>query len=38
VQNLLTILQTKLTRSTDPAPPAGPVVSSALTPSSKKKK
>jgi YidC/Oxa1 family membrane protein insertase len=38
VQNLLTILQTKLTRSNEPATPAGPAVSSALTPSSKKKK
>ena len=38
VQNLLTILQTKLTKSNEPAAPAGPAVSSALTPSSKKKK
>jgi YidC/Oxa1 family membrane protein insertase len=38
VQNLLTILQTKLTKSNEPAAPAGPVVASALTPSSKKKK
>jgi len=38
VQNLLTIVQTKLTRSKDPQVPAGPAVSSALTPQSKKKK
>jgi len=38
VQNLLSILQTKLTKSNEPAAPAGPVISSALTPQSKKKK
>lgn len=38
VQNLLTILQTKLTRNNEPTAPAAPVVASALTPSSKKKK
>jgi YidC/Oxa1 family membrane protein insertase len=38
VQNLLTILQTKLTRSNEPQKPGGPAVASALTPQSKKKK
>jgi len=38
VQNLLSILQTKLTKSNEPVVPAGPQVSSALTPQSKKKK
>jgi len=38
VQNLLSILQTKLTKSNQPVTPVGPQVSSALTPQSKKKK
>ena len=38
VNNLLTILQTKLTKTLAPATPAGPATVPALTPASKKKK
>ncbi|TAL03446.1 MAG: membrane protein insertase YidC [Verrucomicrobia bacterium] len=38
VQNLLTIVQTKLTKTTDVAGPGAPTTSPALTPVSKKKK
>jgi len=38
VQNLLSILQTKLTRAAGPATPAGPATSPVLTPRQKKKK
>jgi YidC/Oxa1 family membrane protein insertase len=38
VQNLLTILQTKLTKSNEPAAAVAPATASALTPQSKKKK
>jgi YidC/Oxa1 family membrane protein insertase len=38
VQNLLTILQTKLTKSNEPVAALSPATSSALTPQSKKKK
>lgn len=38
VNNLLTIAQTKLTKMNEPAAPAGPTTSPALTPAPKKKK
>jgi YidC/Oxa1 family membrane protein insertase len=38
VQNLLTILQTKLTRTATPTPPQAPVKAPVLTPPRKKRK
>jgi len=38
VNNLLTILQTKLTKNINPLLPAGPATNPALTPASKLKK